>query len=260
MQAASQVTPAVASTTSTLQKVVEALVSVVQTLVSVVTTLIAGGKLPTTTTAQGSPVSSNGSSAGSSGTTGSSVPNTTTGGSQSQNASGSSVNGSATPTNQQTGEAQSNRSVFDVMRNDIGQISVRTLDGFLLRTEGKDQAWTITGPDGKTTRIWGDPHVQESDGKKWDFLNRSTFQFGNNKATVEVVPAGNGTTLSARITIYSGSERVTIDGIDKNKPSVAAVGNDGKQHDDSLADGITYRRSVTNSGEAWTSNLTGKVM
>jgi hypothetical protein len=130
----------------------------------------------------------------------------------------------------------------------------------MIRAEGKDEAWTITGPDGKTTRIWGDPHVKESDGKRWDFLNRSTFQFGKNKATVEVVPAGNGTTLSSRITIYSGSDRVTIDGIDKNRPNVVAVSSDGRQHDDGLADGITYKRSVTNAGEAWTSNLTGKVM
>ena len=29
--------------------------------------------------------------------------------------------------------------------------------------------WQITGPDGKNTRIWGDPHVAEGDGGKWDF-------------------------------------------------------------------------------------------
>jgi hypothetical protein len=159
-----------------------------------------------------------------------------------------------------TSQTANANSMFQVTRNDVGQIAIRTLDGYMIRAEGKEEAWTITGPDGKTTRIWGDPHVKESDGDKWDFLTRSTFAFGNNKVTAEVVPAGNGTTYTSRITIYSGDERVTIDGIDKNKPSIVAVSRDGKQHDDGLADGITYRRRATMNGESWTSNQTGRVM
>jgi hypothetical protein len=150
--------------------------------------------------------------------------------------------------------------MFDVTKNDAGMIAVRTIDGYIIRTEGRDQAWTITGPDGKTTRIWGDPHVHESDGDKWDFLTRSTFRFGVNKATVEVVPAGNGTTFSHRVTVYTGDERVTIDGIDKNKPEIVTVSRDGKQHDDGLADGISFTRGLDARGENWTSNLTSKVM
>lgn len=265
MQASSQVVPAAATTTSALQKVMEALVTVVQALVGVVTALISGGRVATAGVSQGGADTSSPSSSNSSPSSG-----TTTSPSSSNNLAGSTASSQTSNPSlfstgagggiQQLSASQANRSLFEVTRNDIGQISVRTLDGFLVRAEGKDEAWTITGPDGKTTRIWGDPHVKESDGNKWDFLNRSTFQFGNNKATVEVVPAGNGTTLTSRITIYSGSERVTIDGIDKNKPNVVAVSSDGKQHDDSLADGITYKRSATGTGEAWTSNLTGKVM
>jgi hypothetical protein len=152
------------------------------------------------------------------------------------------------------------RSALDVNSNDNGVISVRTLDGYTIRTEGRDQAWSITGPDGKTTRIWGDPHVSESDGDKWDFLNRSTFMFGLNKATIEVVPAANGQTFSARLTIYSDRERVTIDGIDKDKPVVTAASSDGLQHDAVLADGEIYSRIVTNTGEAWVSEMTGRVV
>jgi hypothetical protein len=150
--------------------------------------------------------------------------------------------------------------LFDVTKNDVGMIAVRTFDGYMVRAEGKEQAWTITGPDGKTTRIWGDPHVNESDGNKWDFLTRSTFRFGNNKVTAEVSPAGNGTTFTSRITIYSGDERVTIGGIDKNKPEIVSVSKDGKQHDDGLADGISFTRDLDTKGESWTSNLTNRVM
>ncbi len=206
---------------SLINKVVNALVNVVTALVSVVSTLVGQIKSAPTNAA---------SSTGSAGSVGA-------------NQSGPFV-----------------RSALDVNRNDAGMITVRTLDGFTIRAEGRDQAWSITGPDGKTTRIWGDPHVSESDGDKWDFLKRSTFMFGKNKATIEVVPAGNGQTLSARLTIYSDYERVTIDGIDKNQPTVVATSSDGLQHDASLADGDIYRRSVTANGEAWVSAATGKVV
>jgi hypothetical protein len=152
------------------------------------------------------------------------------------------------------------RTALDVNKNDAGMVTVRTLDGFTVRAEGRDQAWSITGPDGQTTRIWGDPHVTESDGDKWDFLNRSTFMFGKNKATIEVVPAGNGQTFSARLTVYSDRERVTIDGIEKNQPNVISASSDGLQHDAALADGEIYKRVSTKTGEAWVSVATGKVV
>jgi hypothetical protein len=137
-------------------------------------------------------------------------------------------------------------------------ITLRTADGFMLRAEGKDEAWSITGPDGNTTRIWGDPHVNESDGGHWDFKKRATFVFGNNKATVEVSPK-NDKTMSARLSVYSGDERVTISGIDTNKPVITAVSHDGKQHDDALADGVTYQRKTNKTGESWTTKVGNKV-
>jgi hypothetical protein len=156
--------------------------------------------------------------------------------------------------------ATQQRGALEVTKSDAGMIAVRTLDGFTVRAEGRDQAWSITGPDGRATRIWGDPHVTESDGDKWDFINRATFMFGRNKATVEVVPAGNGQTLSARVTVYSDHERVTIDGIDKDQPSIISASTDGLQHDAALADGEIYKRAVTTNGEAWVSKATGKVV
>ena len=213
---------------TSMSKVVDALVGVVTALVSLVTNVMNNfkGMMPVVSTS----TSSNGLA---------------------NSASGAST--SAPAINQP-------RSALEVSRNDAGMIAVRTLDGFTVRAEGRDQAWSITGPDGKTTRIWGDPHVTESDGDKWDFINRATFMFGKNKATVEVVPAGNGQTLSARLTIYSDYERVTIDGIDKDRPSITSASTDGLQHDAALADGEIYKRVVTAKGEAWVSKATGRVV
>ena len=147
---------------------------------------------------------------------------------------------------------------MQAITDDKGAITVRTPDGYVVKAEGKEQAWSITGPDGKTTRIWGDPHVVESDGDRWDFKERGSFMFGANKITAETVPAGNGQTLSYRLTVYSGNERVTVGGINTNKPVIVAVGQDGKQHDDQLADGTQYTRSVGANGEAWSTIVNGK--
>lgn len=140
-----------------------------------------------------------------------------------------------------------------------GAISVATPDGFTVRSEGKDQAWSILGPDGNETRIWGDPHVTESDGDTWQFKDKSSFKFGQNKVTVETVPAGEGVTVSSRITIYNGDERVTIDGVNTLSPQIVAAENDGKKHDAALDDGTIFDRAVNTRGESWSTKVGGRV-
>lgn len=238
--------------TSTMGKIVSILAGVVGALVSLVSNLL--GK-KTDSTASGSSTSK---SEKTSEPAKSSSSGTTTG-SGTSSTKGSTTGSTATqkPSTQTGTVKQSN---FDVTQNDQGAITVRTADGYLVRAEGKDHAWSITGPDGMTTRIWGDPHVTESDGDAWDFKNRGTFFFGKNKITVEVVPYGNGQTISSAITLYSGDERVTIKGLDANKPIITAVSHDGKQHDDSLADGDAYSRAVNKTGEAWRTKTGSKTV
>jgi hypothetical protein len=100
--------------------------------------------------------------------------------------------------------------------------------------------------------------VKESDGDTWNFKDRSSFVFGENKVTVETVPARNGRAYSSRITIYNGAERITLGGIDKNAPTILAMSSDGVQHDDSLGDGVVFTRGGTKSGESWTTTIGGK--
>jgi hypothetical protein len=147
---------------------------------------------------------------------------------------------------------------LEAVQDDKGVVTVRTSDGYVVRAEGTEAAWTIAAPDGKTTRIFGDPHVLENDGDRWDFKQRGTFAFGANKVTVETVPIASGTTVSSRITLYSGGERVTIGGIDKNKPTILALAGDGRQHDDALSDGDIYSRATTKTGESWWLVYNGK--
>lgn len=138
--------------------------------------------------------------------------------------------------------------------NSQGNLSVNTQDGYQISCSGDKQTWYITDPSGKSTKIWGDPHVVESDGDTWDFQKQSSFLFGNNKVTVKTVPANNGTSAhyTSEITIYNGQDRITISGIDTDNPTITGMGHDGKIHDFLTADGDHYRLAKeANGDDAW---------
>jgi len=91
--------------------------------------------------------------------------------------------------------------------------------------------WKITGPDGKETKIWGDPHVAEGDGGKWDFKRDSTFVLGDGtRINVTTKPYGNDMTVTGGLEVISGNDRVQVTDIDKGKGKVGQVTQDGFQH------------------------------
>lgn len=225
-------------------RLVEAVVSLVSTLVNLLSSLVPLKGEQSQGSSNASPGSSSGSNPASTGS----------GGSPASTPTSSTVPTPSIPTTTST----PTKNGLQALTDEKGVITVRTPDGYKLRAEGRQQAWQIVGPEGRATRIWGDPHVTESDGGKWDFKEQSSFVFGANKVTVETTPAGNGQTLSKRVTLYHGSERVTIAGIDTNKPFIVGLAQDGKQHDDSLSDGTTYRRGMGKKGEVWAMKAGGK--
>ena len=96
--------------------------------------------------------------------------------------------------------------------------------------------WKITGPDGKTTRVWGDPHVDEGDSGKFDFKRNSTFVLGDGtRINVTTVPYGNGATVTGSLEIISGNDRVLVTDIDKGKGKIGTVTQDGYQNVNSFA-------------------------
>lgn len=115
------------------------------------------------------------------------------------------------------------------LRNEGGKIT--TPGGYTIETT-KQHEWIITGPDGKTTRIWGDPHVAEGDGGKWDFKRDSTFVLGDGtRINVKTAPWGDGKmTVTSGLEIISGNDRVNITDIDKGKGVTGAITQDGFAH------------------------------
>jgi hypothetical protein len=128
-------------------------------------------------------------------------------------------------------------------------VEVSTEDGYLISFAGEREEWTVRDPEGKTTRIWGDPHVVEADGDKWDFTEDTTFVFGENKITVQTTPIVNGASYSDTVSIYNGSDRVTVTDIDSNRPKIEAWSLDAQAHDASIEDGDIY--TLSSSGDSF---------
>ncbi|MFP2964339.1 DUF1521 domain-containing protein [Myxococcus sp. 1LA] len=113
------------------------------------------------------------------------------------------------------------------LKVDSGSGKVTTPGGYTIEQLGQFE-WKITGPDGANTRIWGDPHVDESDGGKFDFKRDTSFVLGDGtRINCTCAPWGNGMTVSAQLDIVYGDSHVRVTDIDKGKGKVGQVTNKG---------------------------------
>jgi hypothetical protein len=112
---------------------------------------------------------------------------------------------------------------------------VTTPGGYKIEATGQFE-WKVTGPDGKNTRVWGDPHVAEGDGGTWDFKRDSTFVLGDGtRINVSTAPWGDaGATVTKGLEIISGNDRVQISDVDKGKGKTGTVTQDGFAHANSF--------------------------
>jgi hypothetical protein len=160
------------------------------------------------------------------------------------------------PSSSEVGRAVSGKRL-EAIRSDRGDISVRTYDGYIVRANATGGGWSITSPAGKTTRVTGGTTVRESDGGQWSLQGRGSFIFGTHKLTVEPSTAAKGGSGPSRLTIYSGSERVTIGGFSTGLPILEAVTSDAYYHDEAVHDGTRYLRGETKFGESWSAIADG---
>ncbi|HKR13341.1 MAG TPA: DUF1521 domain-containing protein [Pyrinomonadaceae bacterium] len=111
---------------------------------------------------------------------------------------------------------------------------ITTPGGYKIEQLGQYE-WKITGQDGKWTRIWGDPHVQESDrsgeATAWDFKRDSTFVLPDGtRINVTTKPFGKDMTVTSQLEVINGNDRVLVTDIDKGKGNVGEVTKDGLLH------------------------------
>lgn len=123
--------------------------------------------------------------------------------------------------------------------------AVTTPGGYKIEATGQYN-WKITGPDGKSSEIWGDPHVRQKDEKgnvtaNWDFKKDSTFVLADGtKINVQCKPYNNMTVTSS-LEIWRDGEEVDITDIDKGKGKVGQVqtnANEDVQTQQTFMEGI----------------------
>jgi Domain of Unknown Function (DUF1521) len=110
---------------------------------------------------------------------------------------------------------------------------ITTPGGYKIEQLGQYE-WKITGRDGKWTRIWGDPHVQESDrsgeATAWDFKRDSTFVLPDGTRINVSTKPFNNMTVTSQLEVINGNDRVLVTDIDKGKGKVGTVTHDGALH------------------------------
>jgi len=107
--------------------------------------------------------------------------------------------------------------------------TVTTPGGYKIEQKGQYN-WSITGPDGHNTEVWGDPHVKQDGKDAFDFKRNSSFVLGDGtKIDVSTKPYNN-MTVTGSLSITSGNDRVEVSDIDKGKGKVGDVTHDGFQH------------------------------
>jgi hypothetical protein len=109
----------------------------------------------------------------------------------------------------------------------VGDDGVITTPGGYKIEATKQYEWKITGPDGKMTRVWGDPHVDEGDGGKWDFKRDSTFVLPDGTRINCKTAPWNNMTITKGLEVISGNDRVCVNDIDKGKGKVGDITKDG---------------------------------
>ncbi|HYV43442.1 MAG TPA: DUF1521 domain-containing protein [Myxococcaceae bacterium] len=99
--------------------------------------------------------------------------------------------------------------------------TVTTDGGYTIKATGKF-SWEITGPDGKCTKIDGDPHVHGK--SNFDFKKDATFVLGDGtRINVKTKDYGNGATVTDKLEIEKGGQVVDVNGIAEGKGQVGQV-------------------------------------
>ena len=107
--------------------------------------------------------------------------------------------------------------------------SIRTAGGYTVvpgvsdvKIFGPGKKWN-QGPD---THIWGDPHVNEKDGTRWDFTRNSNFRLPDGTLIDVRTSAQTGASVTKGITVSNGADRVDVTNM-MTHPKVGEIKHDG---------------------------------
>ena len=142
--------------------------------------------------------------------------------------------------------------------------SFRTAGGYTVVFDGNKQSMKIFGPDQKPgdtplVNVWGDPHVYEADGTKWDFTKDSDMVLPDGTLIAMDTTSETGRSYLDNVTIVNGNDRIDISGIRSGKPTAGTFSTDGEawraQHAATRHAGWSTYQMGSRPGEAVTFNL-----
>ncbi|MBI4816671.1 MAG: DUF1521 domain-containing protein [Deltaproteobacteria bacterium] len=144
--------------------------------------------------------------------------------------------------------------------------AVKTAGGYTIVPEGGTN-WSIYAPGQKpgetpNTRVWGDPHVTEKDGTRWDFTKSSDFVLPDGTRIAAQTSSEQGQSVTTGLTITNGADRVNVSNI-HGSPTTGAVTNDGyewrAQHLASNPGRDTFRLGGDGNNIHWFRERNGQV-
>lgn len=110
--------------------------------------------------------------------------------------------------------------------------SFRTAGGYTVVFDGTRQSMKVYGPNQKPgdkplTNVWGDPHVHEGDGTKWDFTKDGDMILPDGTMIAMDTTSQTGQSFLDNVTIVNGNDRVKVSGIRHDRPSAGFITGDG---------------------------------
>lgn len=146
--------------------------------------------------------------------------------------------------------------------------AVRTPGGYTIVPTGKDATWNIYSPgqkfgDEPETKIWGDPHVNEKDGTRWDFTKDSNFALPDGTVIRCDTTSEVGHSLTQALTIVSGNDKVEISGVNTGSPKVGQPTHDAEawltQNAATLQAGATFSLRSNGKDVDWFRSTNGQL-
>jgi hypothetical protein len=120
--------------------------------------------------------------------------------------------------------------------------------------EGNSQFVLTNKKTGETMDVWGDPHVKVDGKQVGDFYGTMTLNLDDGtKITINTTPynAGNGMTLSSRLTITQGDRAMVVKGLDQNTLGdleIAQIPVMGQLIDSINSDGVNIYENPEGAG------------
>jgi len=144
---------------------------------------------------------------------------------------------------------------YTSVKNSDGTTTTLTPGGYEIKYDSANSTATITDTkSGESSTIWGDPHVDESDGDQWDWQSATSSYVLSDGTKLTMNSTGgdstNGYGTLESMDIYSGQGRTHIN----SSADGTTLSGDSREADNAQSDGEVYIGNLQANGWKQLSN------